>query len=57
MAEDFGFNGDEFLIGDCQEDHLQENDVPMDGDEGSALASAGLGTDEDYGYFGGNDDF
>lgn len=24
----------------------------MDGDHGSALASAGFGTDEDYGYFG-----
>jgi hypothetical protein len=28
------------------------NDCPMDGDEGSALASAGFGTDEDYGEFG-----
>ncbi len=25
---------------------------PMDGDAESALASAGFGTDEDYGYFG-----
>jgi hypothetical protein len=24
----------------------------MDGDHGSALASAGFGTDEDYGYYG-----
>ena len=24
----------------------------MDGDAGSALASAGFGTDEDYGYYG-----
>lgn len=30
-------------------------DDSMDGDAASALASAGLGTDEDYGYFG--DDF
>jgi hypothetical protein len=28
----------------------------MDGDHASALSSAGLGTDEDYGSFGGNDD-
>jgi len=28
-----------------------ENDCPLDGDEGSALASAGFGTDEDYGLF------
>jgi hypothetical protein len=27
-----------------------------DGDHASALASAGFGTDEDYGSFGGNDD-
>jgi len=27
----------------------------MDGDHASALASAGFGTDEDYGYFGGDD--
>lgn len=29
-----------------------ENDVPLDGDHESALASAGWGTDEDYGYYG-----
>jgi hypothetical protein len=27
----------------------------MDGDNASALASAGYGTDEDYGYYGDND--
>jgi hypothetical protein len=27
----------------------------MDGDATSALASAGFGTDEDYGYFGGDE--
>jgi hypothetical protein len=32
-------------------------DESMDGDHASALASAGMGTDEDYGYFGGEDDF
>lgn len=32
-------------------------DDPMDGDHESALASAGFGTDEDYGYFGGGDDW
>ncbi len=30
-------------------------DDPMDGDHESALASAGFGTDEDYGSFGGDD--
>jgi hypothetical protein len=29
-----------------------EDDCPMDGDAESALASAGFGTDEDYGYYG-----
>ena len=32
-------------------------DDSMDGDAQSALASAGWGTDEDYGHFGDNDDF
>lgn len=30
-------------------------DDSMDGDAASALASAGLGTDEDYGYYGGDE--
>lgn len=30
-------------------------DESMDGDHESALASAGFGTDEDYGYFGGDE--
>ena len=30
-------------------------DDSMDGDHESALASAGFGTDEDYGYYGGDD--
>ena len=33
-----------------------ERDDPLDGDHVSALASAGLGTDEDYGCFGGNEE-
>jgi len=33
-----------------------EQDDPLDGDPVSALASAGLGTDEDYGCFGGNEE-
>lgn len=33
-----------------------EFDDSMDGDAESALASAGFGTDEDYGYYGGEDD-
>ena len=36
------------------EDDSVENDIneSMDGDFDSAMTSAGLGTDEDYGYFG-----
>ena len=32
-----------------------EDDCPLDGDAESALASAGFGTDEDYGYYGGDE--
>lgn len=41
----------------CYEDYLDAQADPgdMDGDHESALASAGLGTDEDYGYFGGDE--
>ena len=42
---------------DCNElsDRFQEDDDyddSMDGDHDSAMASAGFGTDEDYGYYG-----
>jgi len=36
---------------DVQEDE-PEIDESMDGDHDSAMASAGFGTDEDYGYYG-----
>ena len=32
-----------------------EPDDSMDGDHDSAMTSAGFGTDEDYGYYGGDD--
>lgn len=38
---------------DCEDDY--DYDDPMDGDHESALASAGMGVDEDYGYYGGDD--
>lgn len=38
-----------------QEDADEDYDDSMDGDHESALASAGFGTDEDYGYYGGDD--
>lgn len=40
----------ERAVRDLQED--VDYDDSMDGDAESALASAGFGTDEDYGYYG-----
>jgi hypothetical protein len=37
---------------DCDDSYPGED---MDGDHDSAMASAGFGTDEDYGCFGGDD--
>jgi hypothetical protein len=37
-------------------DPMEPLDESMDGDHESALASAGFGTDEDYGYYGGDED-
>ena len=34
------------------EDGQYDYDDSMDGDHDSAMASAGFGTDEDYGYYG-----
>jgi hypothetical protein len=41
------------------DDDFDDEDDSMDGDHESALASAGFGTDEDYGSYGsyGDDDF
>ena len=52
MNEDFGWSGDEFLMGDCMDDWAELDDCPLDGDAESALASVGWGTDEDYGFYG-----
>ncbi len=38
------------------EDYPEPSDE-MDGDAQTALRDAGMGTDEDYGYFGGEDDY
>jgi len=35
--------------------YLESMDESMDGDFDSGMASAGFGTDEDYGYFGGDE--
>lgn len=36
-------------------DHGDDMDESMDGDFDSAMTSAGFGTDEDYGYYGGDE--
>jgi len=41
-----------YLAADGVEDRLDDYDDSMDGDFDSAMASAGYGTDEDYGYYG-----
>lgn len=50
-----GWDHDE-LERDWDETYEPDYDDSMDGDFDSAMASAGLGTDEDYGSYGGYDD-
>lgn len=40
-----------------REEYEQNYNDSMDGDHASALASAGMGTDEDYGHTGDNNDY
>lgn len=40
---------------DWDEENYGDYDDSMDGDFDSAMTSAGFGTDEDYGYYGGDD--
>lgn len=50
--------GDDVSEFDGEPDAPERESLPgedMDGDHASALASAGFGTDEDYGYFGGDE--
>lgn len=42
-------------VGLLDDNTYDDYDDSMDGDHASALASAGMGTDEDYGYYGGDD--
>lgn len=48
-------NGDDLCHFDCVREVNDDID-DLDGDAETALASAGFGTDEDYGFFGGCDD-
>lgn len=47
-------DGEQFDEDDRFQDDIDES---MDGDHDSAMTSAGFGTDEDYGYYGGEDDW
>lgn len=47
------FDDADGVLGEDENDDYYDDS--MDGDHASALASIGWGTDEDYGYFGGDD--
>lgn len=52
--DDYDYDSHDVDFYDAVED---DYDDPMDGDHESGLASAGFGTDEDYGYYGEFDDY
>ena len=41
--------------GSLEDEHDYRRSIDDYSDDGDALASAGMGTDEDYGYYGGDD--
>lgn len=45
----------DYFVAETDAFEPDDEDDSMDGDHASALASAGWGTDEDYGYFGGDE--
>lgn len=59
-AEEFDQEGD-FYCSECDDEGCEccweHDDCPLDGDHETGLRDAGWGTDEDYGCFGGDDDF
>ncbi len=62
MNNDPEYDEDGFLIEGCEQDYddwcfydEDDYDDSMDGDWDSAMASAGFGTDEDYGCYGGDE--
>ena len=60
--DNFDMHQEERLWPTVDEPETWADDYPepsddMDGDAETALRDAGFGTDEDYGYFGGEDDF
>jgi len=61
MANEYSvaYNGPVAVVEVDDEDVIYDDDYDyddsMDGDHESALASCGWGTDEDYGYYGGDE--
>jgi len=53
MNDDPRYDEEGFLL-DGYEQDCDDYDDSMDGDFDSAMASAGFGTDEDYGCYGGD---
>lgn len=53
--EDYDESDDDYTEDDSDEDNFFGNVDTMDGDHDSAMESVGWGTDEDYGYYGGDD--
>jgi hypothetical protein len=51
-----GLSNAEEKIESLEEDNRMFPGEEMDGDFDSGMASAGYGTDEDYGYYGGNEE-
>lgn len=47
----------DFYENEFDEQYAEEREFDVDEDDGDALASAGLGTDEDYSCFGSEDAF
>jgi hypothetical protein len=56
MNDDPRYDEDGFLLDGYEQDY-DDYDDSMDGDFDSAMESAGFGTDEDYGYYGGMDEW
>ena len=50
---DWNEKSSQFICHTC----LEQTDEPDHEDDAEALASAGFGTDEDYGYFGNDSEF
>ena len=59
MNDDPRYDEEGYLLDGYEQDYDDDYDYDdsMDGDFDSAMESAGFGTDEDYGYYGGMDEW